>query len=352
MRRGRARTVTVAAGVAVILAVTALPAVATPDEGYSRVSPNAIVGAGPLGERQGAFLSGAATTPDGRAGVDAVADIREYWTPERMRAATPPQRNRTQRDAGTDTAGAGTETPTGKPMRTAPTPPSAEAIAEAARAAGASVSPAAAASAAAGKVFFIDPIDGREHVCSGAVVSSTKGRLVATAGHCVHDGLWMQGWIFAPGYDNGAPYGFWIAENLAARTDWIYYARTSADVGVAIMSGTPIASVVGGNGLAWNQPVGPAVTVVAYPGGINTQRVCVGATYSGGSGQIGMSPCSFAPGGSGGPMLLNFGVLGSGLGYLTSVASHIYDPLPNEVYGPYFDDLNAGLFYYAEAISP
>ncbi|MFC6020779.1 trypsin-like serine peptidase [Plantactinospora solaniradicis] len=355
MRRGSARTVTVAAGVAITLAMTALPAAATPDEGDTGASPSAVIGTGSLGERQGAFLGRAATAPDGRAATDAAAaeDIREYWTPERMRAATPARRPGPERGAGTGTTGTGAVTPTGKPMRTEPVPPSAEAIAEAARAAGASVTPAAAASAQAGKVFYIDPIDGREHFCSGATVASTKGRLVATAGHCVHNGLWMLGWIFAPGYDNGAPYGTWIAGNLAARTDWIYYARTAADVGVAIMSGPPIVSVVGGNGLAWNQPIGPPVTVVAYPGAINTQATCVGATFTGiEPGHIGMAPCRFAPGGSGGPMLLNYGALGSGRGYLNSVASHIYTNIPNDLYGPYFEDLNAGLFYYAEGLSP
>jgi hypothetical protein len=345
----------VAAGAAMALAMTALPAAATANAGNTSASPSAVTGTGSLGKQQGAFVSSAATAPDGRAATNAAAaqDIREYWTAERMRAATPPRRPGPERGTGAGTAGAGPATPAGKPMRTEPTPPSAAAIAEAARAAGAPISPAAAASATAGKVFFIDPIDGREHFCSGATVSSTKGRLVATAGHCVHNGVWMQGWIFAPGYDNGAPYGTWIAGNLAARTDWMYYARTAADVGVAIMSGPPIVSVVGGNGLAWNQPIGPPVTVVAYPGAINTQATCAGATFQGiEPGHIGMSPCRFAPGGSGGPMLLNFGALGSGRGYLNSVASHIYTNIPNDLYGPYFDDLNAGLFYYAEAISP
>lgn len=373
MRRIEVRSVTLVTVAALTVAALATPSQAAPTAvpegsagplaaGVTRVDVAAAPAA--IGENLKAatarYASTVARTPDGRAlatAADAEA-IRRYWTPERMRRALPPRAPA----RSIDTGGAASA-PAATPARAEFRPPSAEALAVAARAVGAEITPAAAASRTVGKVFFIDPIDGREHYCSGATVNSTKGRLVATAGHCVHNGLWMRGWIFAPQYNNGLhpTYGQWIAGNLAARTDWIYYARTNADVGVAIMdnnlSGRRIIDVVGGNGLAWNQGLGHYVDILGYPAeyphnGL-TQQSCAASTYRGlDQGQIGASPCNFNGGGSGSPMLLGYGELGSGLGYVNSVVANIYTPLPNEVFGPYFDDVNAGLFYYAEAISP
>jgi V8-like Glu-specific endopeptidase len=250
--------------------------------------------------------------------------------------------------------------PTGPPGTTEPRLPSRKAIVAAARAAGADLSTQAVLNLTVGKAFFIDPIDGKEHVCSGATVNSGKRRLVITAGHCVNSGfgLWMEGWIFAPGYNNGAPVGTWIAGNLAARTDWIYGGLPAADVGVAIMddnfSGSRIVDVVGGNGLSWNQGYGLFVDVFGYPTGGDTQGSCAGNILPGLEvSQVAMTPCNgWNKGSSGSPMLQTYGLIGPGLGYVNSVVSTIYTPITTEVFGPYFDDINAGLLYYAEIISP
>lgn len=320
MRRVDVRTVTLVTVAALAGAVVATPASAAPaavpresagplSAGVTQVdttTASAMIGAALRGGAAG-YASTVARTPDGRT-LGTLADaeaIRRYWTPERMRRAVPPRAPARSADPG----GAAID-PDATPMRTEPRLPSAEALAEAARAAGAEITPAAAASRTVGKVFFIDPIDGREHVCSGATVSSTKGRLVATAGHCVHNGVWMLGWIFAPQYNNG------LHPVYGQRVDTLGY---------------PAAAPY--NGL--------------------TQQSCSGPTYQGVDlGQIGTGPCSFTAGASGSPMLLAYGGLGAGLGYVNSVDANIYTPRPNEIFGPYFDDVNAGLFYYAEAISP
>jgi hypothetical protein len=289
------------------------------------------------------YVSAPAADPAG------VKDLRRFWTADRMRAATPARVS-----ARKSTASAGTlAKPTGAPKTTEPRLPSPKAIAAAARAAGADLSAQAVLNLTVGKAFFIDPIDGHEHVCSGATVNSGKRRLVITAGHCVHNGLWMQGWIFAPGYDNGAPVGTWIAGNLAARTDWIFSALPAADVGVAIMD-SPIVDVVGGNGLSWNQGYGLFADVFGYPTGGNTQGSCSGNILPGIEvSQVAMSPCNgWNKGSSGSPMLQSYGLIGPGLGYVNSVVANIYTPITTEVFGPYFDDINAGLLYYAETISP
>ena len=295
---------------------------------------------GPLAAPAG--LSGAGYADSGGSGRMSSAEVMTYWTPERLAAATPARAPVTKGVAGKAAAPVDGDA---KPMRTEPRAPSPEALAKA--------TDRAVGSITAGRVYFIDPIDGKEHYCSGATVNSVKGKLVMTAGHCVHNGLWMQGFIFAPGYDNGAPYGFWPAWNLAARTDWIYYARADADLGIAIMS-SRIVDVVGGNGLAWNWPQVSRVDVFSYPNAQPTQHVCAGPSVTGvDAGTIGMKPCPGArvKGASGGSMVIGLGELGPGVGYMYSVVANYYDNVPDEIYGPYFENINAGLFYYAESIS-
>jgi hypothetical protein len=344
MRRNRLFAVVIVVGAVIGFGPVATAEVAVPDAGEI------------LSAANGASLEGYASHATAVDGMTA-EEVRRYWTPERMAAATPAQPS-----ARRSAASGGNSVDLGaKPMRTEPSSPSPAVIAEAARAAGMSRATDAEimATVTAGHAYFIDPIDGKEHFCSGATVNSVKRRLVVTAGHCVHNGLWMQGFIFAPGYNNGAPFGTWIALNLAARTDWIFNARPDADVGIAIMdnnfSGQRIVDVVGGNGLAWNQPLGQRVDVFSYPNARPTQLVCVGPTDEGVDiGTIGMAPCPIngeaARGASGGPMLLEYGLLGRG--YVASVIANTFDPRPNEVFGPFFENINAGLFYYAETISP
>jgi hypothetical protein len=346
MRRGRVLAVVAVAGAVIGFGPAATAEVAVPAAG------------GVLSAANGAALEGYASNVAAVNGMTA-EEVRRYWTPERMAAATPARPPAQASAAGGDSSvGRHAE-----PMRTEPSAPSPAVVAEAARAAGVSMSTDAEimATVTAGHAYFIDPIDGREHFCSGATVNSVKRRLVVTAGHCVHNGLWMQGFIFAPGYNNGAPFGTWIALGLAARTDWTYYARADADVGIAIMdnnfSGQRIVDVIGGNGLAWNQPLGQRVDVFSYPNARPTQLACAGPTGTGVDlGTIGMGPCPIsgeaARGASGGPMLLNYGLLGPGRGYVASVIANVWSPRPNEAFGPYFENVNAGLFYYAESISP
>ena len=50
--------------------------------------------------------------------------------------------------------------------------------------------------------------------------------------------------------------------------------------------------------------------------------------------------------------LIYYGSLGPGAGYVNSVIADYFTPLPDEIFGPYFEDVNAGLFYYAESVSP
>jgi len=335
MRRPRRiRAAAVAASVALVATLTATGAAAKPAEYVSR----------PVAAPSGA----AATT------AAAEAEIRGYWTPERMRAATPARARAKAKAGDGEPRPASGKAPI--PWRNEPVAPKPEEILKAARAAGHPISVQAAYTPTVGKAFFIDPIDGREHYCSGAVVYSPKGRLVVTAGHCVANPLWMQGWIFAPGYDNGAPFGIWIALGLAARSDWIQQGKSGADLGVAIMdvntAGQRV-TAVGGNGISLNPPLGSPVDIFGYPGAINVQAACRGTTFGGlFAEQIGVAPCGFDEGGSGSPMLYAFNRDADRVGYLDSVAATLYPGYSDQVFGPQFNDINVGLILYAEQISP
>jgi V8-like Glu-specific endopeptidase len=75
---------------------------------------------------------------------------------------------------------------------------------------------------AVGKLFFTGS-DGWDYVCSAAVISY---RLIATAGHCVHDGNglasgWSSNIVFVPAYRNGsAPYQSWTWAEAATTGEW------------------------------------------------------------------------------------------------------------------------------------
>ena len=107
-----------------------------------------------------------------------------------------------------------------------------------------------------GKVYFT--LGMLDYVCSGTVVNSEVRRLVVTAGHCVYsqvDGF-ADRWIFVPGFDEGAkPYGRWVAGDLATTPQWRQSEDIRYDVGMATMrkrNGKRLQSVVGARGIGFN----------------------------------------------------------------------------------------------------
>lgn len=204
------------------------------------------------------------------------------------------------------------------------------------------------ASIAVGKVFFHDPADGKDYVCSGSVVNGPAKNLVSTAGHCVHGGkggAWMQNWSFVPYYDHdNRPYGTWSAHYLTTFRGWTddgNYDWDIAFVNVWPNNGGKLVDAVGGNGLSVNYPKQVDVTLLAYPvvppfDG-QSQYSCEGRTYEHGAKQIGFD-CLLTGGASGGPFLLNYD---GRYGYVNGVISNG----PNDKnFSPYFDDTVANLY--------
>ena len=180
------------------------------------------------------------------------AEVRAYWTAQRMRAATPLDL---------------VLSATGQLQR---------ASASSARATDVSGSSAGFPNRVHGKVFFTltggsEPGD---YVCSGTVVASHSHSLVWTAGHCVEDaesgGGFATNWMFVPGYRAGAkPYGVWPAARLQTTDGWRTAANSRVDFGAVTVArdsdGRGVQDVVGARGIAFGGPRPNTVTALGYP---------------------------------------------------------------------------------------
>jgi hypothetical protein len=213
-----------------------------------------------------------------------------------------------------------------------------------------------------GKVFFHNPVDGKDYSCSGGAVNSGKRRLAWTAGHCVHGGSgqqWMTNWVFDPGYQFGpGSAGVFPAYQLWAQSGWTNNSDHHYDYGIAITqnngNGVRLVDQVGGNGLIIN-PGRPFVTAIAYPGNFNNgeqQAFCQGnlsrRNLFNSDQQLN---CDLRFGASGGPWLENYN--NNGLGDMVSNQSYsLNTDGSGPEYGPYFDTDTGALYTAAENASP
>ncbi len=220
--------------------------------------------------------------------------VLDYWSPQRMRAATPvelPIADATATDgilkevplsqedlpelSGTPKAPVDTESvPTGqvpgKPAVTAPEAPTQNTPAQTTtRSAAASTwSSGGGITKNVGKVFLT--LNGKDFLCSATVVNSGNRDTLITAGHCVYDeGQFASNWTFVPGYSNGsAPHGKWTARALKAPAGWTQNGDLKQDVGFAVLNqqnGKHIADVVGAQKIAFNARKGAPIYSFGYP---------------------------------------------------------------------------------------
>ncbi|GAA3810472.1 hypothetical protein GCM10022226_33540 [Sphaerisporangium flaviroseum] len=194
-----------------------------------------------------------------------------------------------------------------------------------------------------GRVFFT--YQGRNASCSGTAVTSANKSVVITAGHCVKlGGAFHTNWVFVPGYDNGSrPYGTWVATNLLTTTQWNASEDMNFDMAAAVvapLNGQNLVDVVGGQGVAFNQPRGRQMYAFGYPAGspYNGSRLiyCSGRVFNDFlvSTDQGLT-CDMTGGSSGGGWFLNFNE-STGAGTLNSVNSFKYNFASYWMFGPYF----------------
>ncbi len=308
----------------------------------------------------------AAASPVGDVAIPAVDDVvsslaattgaeeagtLRYWTAERMAQATPlgPVLAAPAEPAESTEAARRGEPTLVPPTRATAAEPQAESSTGEPWTGGGEVT------RTVGRVFFT--IDGEEAYCSGNAVTSENKSVVVTAGHCVrYQGEWAENWIFVPGYEEGdRPYGAWTARELLTTEQWARSQDVDFDVGMAVVNtrdGRHLTEVIGGQGIAFNQPRGQLMYAFGYPvgGKYDGQRLiyCSGKAFDDqlGTNDLGLS-CDMSGGTSGGPWFIDFDE-SSGAGVQNSVSSFKYALLPNSLFGPYFGESVQDLYQRAQ----
>lgn len=268
------------------------------------------------------LLAGAAVAqaqPVVRHNPESPAEVRRYWTPERMRQAIPMDR----------TARAGGPREKARPSKGGGSSSSSSL----------EVTKISGALTAHGKVFFTDR--GANYVCSGTAV---EGDVVWTAGHCVNEGpgAFYTNFLFVPAYRDGqAPYGEFAAPDLMTTSSWASAGEFGVDVGAAIPgkngSDQTLSGAVVERSIIFESLRRQAYSLYGYPAAkrYNGQRmrVCNTAWARDDAGAdpptMGVA-CDMTGGSSGGGWVTS-------TGEVASVVSYGYSSLKNVLFGPYLE---------------
>jgi V8-like Glu-specific endopeptidase len=286
------------------------------------------------------------------------SDPRDYWTTERMAAATPILNTRERKNPRvtvSDEVGnnprsiAGVGVPDEKsgrvvspaaeqPALTYPFPFGRRYIEKQLRKVG--------PYRTVGRVFFRR--GGSKYVCSGASVVSKPRQVVFTAGHCLNDGQgeWSTDVIFVPGRKGGKnknPYGRFAAKELWVPQGWRDEALDAFDMGTFNVGknkkGKKLQKAVGALGFAYNKSRVQHWDVFGYPAQApfkGNNLVTCSAQWAlddkeNGNDSIGIG-CDMNGGSSGGPWIL--GLRRGNL--LNGIVTYGYASQPAAQYGPYF----------------
>ncbi len=122
-----------------------------------------------------------------------------------------------------------------------------------------------------GRLFF--SAGGSDFTCSATVISSGRGNLINTAGHCVYDhatGGFVSSVVFVPGYRNGkTPFGIWRATHAVTPGQWTSLAAIDYDLAMLRIDkrdGETLQEAVGSRGIGFGQPAkGKKLRAFGYP---------------------------------------------------------------------------------------
>ncbi|GHH33491.1 trypsin-like serine peptidase [Streptomyces candidus] len=275
--------------------------------------------------------SAAAGTPSPASSPAPAAEqqVRDFWTPERMRSAKPLDLLKVPPSKVNPAKAGG-------PVSSVP---STKAFPQK----GGAWTGGGAVVKTSGRVFFT--YQGRTASCSGNSVTSQNKSTVVTAGHCVKmGGAWHTNWVFVPAYHDGAtPYGTWTASKISATDQWAASEDINYDVGLAVvnpLNGQKLADVVGAQGLQFNGGYNKPMYAFGFPAaapydgkrliycsGNTTRDFLFSKDHS--------MACDMTGGSSGGPWFNSFNEA-TGTGLQASVNSFGYTFLPGRMFGPYF----------------
>lgn len=174
-----------------------------------------------------------------------------------------------------------------------------------------------------GAVFFSVGGVVSAHYCTGSVVHSKSGDLVATAGHCVYNKLfggWNNHIVFVPGYhDDIAPYGVWVATTAYLDSGWI--PKQNPDLDIAFLKlrkvggGTQsLESATGADTFTVTPGYTNAISIASYPLTASRPLGCAATTKRYSDTQLELDCAGLPEGASGSPFIASgdrlVGVLG------------------------------------------
>lgn len=333
------------------LAVLAVPALAA----AGAVLPAAHGAAAAVPETVTETVAVAAPRPAVHEAADTTTEqrtVRKFWTAAKMEAAepldAPSTGTRHFAAASTLLDDSGARPATVAPTLTADAASASAETYASSRTSGSSWTAGGTIAKTAGRVFFTVTAGsdaGRNASCSGTAVTSANKSVVITAGHCVKlNGAFHANWVFVPGYDQGnRPDGTWPATTLLTTSQWNSSENMNYDIAAAVVApqnGKSLTDVVGGQGVAFNQPRGRQTYAFGYPAGSpydgSKLVYCAGRTFDDylSSEDQGLS-CTMTGGSSGGPWFVNFNA-STGSGLVNSVNSFKYNFASFWMFGPYF----------------
>jgi V8-like Glu-specific endopeptidase len=302
----------------------------------------------------------AATTPSHAGSLRAAAaEARQFWTPARMKRATPIEVVRPGPSSPAAFRGSGAGQ--GRPRLIPSTSPRSQASASS------HFDPVAEPALPGLREHGVIFLEAEGHLgrCSGTSVSAPNFSVVITAGHCINGGgprgRWYRGrWLFVPGYRYGQrPFGVFPAKWLDTTSQWLSNGSENVDVGAAVVMrnerGQRLADAVGGTGIAWNLPADQVFDVHGYPAAPpfdgETQRLCAGTPFLGhdpdsflADGPLNLAvDCDVTGGASGGGWTIRDDVL-------NGVTNYGYPDDPATDFGAYFGREVARLYARAARV--
>ncbi|MCW2912969.1 MAG: hypothetical protein JWN52_1037 [Actinomycetia bacterium] len=147
------------------------------------------------------------------------------------------------------------------------------------------------------------------HFCTASVIDSPKGTMLVTAGHCLYNASthkYSTKVLYVPKYAAGkSPYGSYAVRKLFLTHGWLASGDADLDFGFATVSGR-VESKTGAFSLSANQPgYNHRVTVIGYPGKNHNSSdkpiTCTVNTYKQSKYQMGFDCRGYYGGTSGSP---------------------------------------------------
>jgi V8-like Glu-specific endopeptidase len=296
------------------------------------------------------------------------AEVREYWTAERMREAIPADRllvgvQPPSAPLGPEEMGEpAVFEPRGPAPRSGPLddllgtgesgPSSRATLID---------NPRPAPLRTHGKVYFT--MGALDYVCSGTSITADNKRLVVTAGHCVYGfDRFASQWLFVPAKDGDEePFGRWTARKLLTTPQWRSNEDIRYDVGMARMAkrdGRRLQRAVGARGIGFNLDPNryhaygyPAEA--PFPG----DRLYLCNSPARGSDQEEDRPrprridCDMTGGSSGGGWVVRERLVNSVVSYGYECTVPVFpceNPEEGKLFGPYFGDTVKQLYRSAQ----